>query len=259
MDNKRVFLSPPHMGGEEIEFVRTAIIEEDFSDYLNEIDDFQDKETKKGITTALEILGLTTTEIDNFNESLFNDEYKSFNLSESFYMHEAPPEGTAQSPKKCTYVTPFSESLTDYERESIERDIKTGYALIFEEDVAEIRNQLYEMIGEERANEKFREFDRAPAVEKILPEEISKPVSGEPTSEDAEVIKDITDSVVVLEDDRDIERFLKGFPENQREGIKGLFKYLDGLFEKLPENTIKNFAQSEYFDLYVKVLNELGV
>ena len=41
--------------------------------------------------------------------------------------------------------------------------------------------------------------------------------------------------------------------------VKKLLKYLDGLFEKLPRETLKKFIDSEYFDLYIKVLTELGV
>jgi len=48
-------------------------------------------------------------------------------------------------------------------------------------------------------------------------------------------------------------------PVEKRASIRKLLKYLDSLFDKLPEEVIKNFANSEYFDLYVKVLNELGV
>ncbi|MGD9581772.1 MAG: hypothetical protein AB7V50_10400, partial [Vampirovibrionia bacterium] len=69
----------------------------------------------------------------------------------------------------------------------------------------------------------------------------------------------ITDQVIVLESKDDVNRFVDTMPVEKRESIRKLLKYLDSLFDKLPEEVIKNFANSEYFDLYVKVLNELGV
>jgi hypothetical protein len=74
-----------------------------------------------------------------------------------------------------------------------------------------------------------------------------------------DLVTDITDRVVILEDASDVDRFLEEFPKKKQTSIKMMLKYLDGLFEKLPEEIIKKFAGSEYFDLYLKVLNELGV
>jgi hypothetical protein len=49
------------------------------------------------------------------------------------------------------------------------------------------------------------------------------------------------------------------FPDEKQDDLKKLMKYLDGLFEKLPEDVVRNFADSEYFDIYVNVLNDMGV
>ena len=54
-----------------------------------------------------------------------------------------------------------------------------------------------------------------------------------------------------------MDRFVASIPEAKREDMKRLLRYLDGLFEKLPEDVVKRFADSEYFDLYVKIMNEL--
>jgi len=62
--------------------------------------------------------------------------------------------------------------------------------------------------------------------------------------------------LTVIEDENDMSRFVKEIPEHKREDLVRLMKYLDGMFEKLPENAVKNFADSEYFNLYVKILNE---
>ncbi|OHD55217.1 MAG: hypothetical protein A2014_07080 [Spirochaetes bacterium GWF1_49_6] len=41
--------------------------------------------------------------------------------------------------------------------------------------------------------------------------------------------------------------------------VKKILKYLDTLLEDLPEDKIRRFSQSEYYDLYVKILDKLGV
>ena len=83
--------------------------------------------------------------------------------------------------------------------------------------------------------------------------------AGDEGAAPGETVIDITDRVVILDDEADVDRFVSGFPRKKQVNIKILLKYLDGLFEKLPESVVKKFANSEYFDLYLKVLNELGV
>ena len=41
--------------------------------------------------------------------------------------------------------------------------------------------------------------------------------------------------------------------------LKKMIGYLDMLFDKLPEDTIREFSNSEYFDLYKKIMTELGI
>jgi hypothetical protein len=44
-----------------------------------------------------------------------------------------------------------------------------------------------------------------------------------------------------------------------KDELKAVLSYLDGLLENLPEEKIKQFAKSEYYDLYVKILDKLGI
>ncbi len=62
---------------------------------------------------------------------------------------------------------------------------------------------------------------------------------------------------LLLDEKSDVDRFVETMPVEKRQSIRSLLKYLDGLFEKLPEDAIRTFAQSEYYNLYVQVLNEL--
>ncbi len=44
-----------------------------------------------------------------------------------------------------------------------------------------------------------------------------------------------------------------------KDEMKRVLSYLDTLLEDLPEDKIKEFSQSDYYDLYVKILDKLGV
>ncbi len=44
-----------------------------------------------------------------------------------------------------------------------------------------------------------------------------------------------------------------------KEELRKMISYLDRLFDQLPEDTIREFSHSEYFDLYRKIMSELGL
>jgi pilus assembly protein FimV len=48
-------------------------------------------------------------------------------------------------------------------------------------------------------------------------------------------------------------------PEDLREDVKSVLSYLDQLLEALPEEKIRQFAQSEYFGVYKRLFEELGL
>jgi len=52
---------------------------------------------------------------------------------------------------------------------------------------------------------------------------------------------------------------LENLSDSTREELKKVLKYLDSLLESLPEEKIKEFAHSEYYDLYNKILDKLGI
>ncbi len=41
--------------------------------------------------------------------------------------------------------------------------------------------------------------------------------------------------------------------------LRTILKYLDDLFEFLPEDKVKEFAESEYYDIYEEILDKLGI
>ncbi len=56
-----------------------------------------------------------------------------------------------------------------------------------------------------------------------------------------------------------IEEKMEGLSEESKEELKSVLKYLDNLLEDLPDSKIKEFSESKYYDLYVKILDKLGV
>jgi hypothetical protein len=265
-------------GDEEMDYIHTAIVEEDYSSYIREIDEFFGTRGGRTVSARLELLGLTADEFDSIEDSLFKEEFKDVNLYDRYHLYEFDRAGRAggREDRQYRYLLPAEESLFDFERDSIESDVSSSSALIFEEDVQHIKEQLKKRTGKtdsevvelvERAfkEEEAREEPRSEAspVQKSLEEPLpAEPLQVEetvPVAAAAEPYVDITDRVVILEDQADVERFVKTFPEPKQVNIKMLLKYLDGLFERLPEDIIRKFASSDYFNLYLKVLNELGV
>ncbi len=118
--------------------------------------------------------------------------------------------------------------LSRAELEEIENDVLSQKSLIVEESIDDIKTELAAMNLSEKKDAE-------------------------------EEITDITDRIVFLEDENSLNSILSGMGEKKSTDMKKLLAYLDGLFEKLPEDAVKKFAGSEYFDLYVKVLNDLGV
>jgi hypothetical protein len=47
--------------------------------------------------------------------------------------------------------------------------------------------------------------------------------------------------------------------ELEKEELRKLLAYLDDLLSKLPENEIENFSKTEYFEIYGRILDKLGI
>jgi len=50
-----------------------------------------------------------------------------------------------------------------------------------------------------------------------------------------------------------------GMPANLRNEIANVLKYMDNLLDALPDEKIKEFAESEHFEVYKKLFEELGL
>ncbi len=114
---------------DDIDFIDNTVFEEDYGQYIREIDDLYEIKKRKEITNAVEILGLNYGEIDFIEDRLYHDDYEDVNLDEIFNLIRFDSTGFDQSEgneRYCNYILPEAESLFDDEKQSIEEDISAG-------------------------------------------------------------------------------------------------------------------------------------
>ncbi len=257
---------------DEIDFIDSAIIEEDYSRYIKEIDEYYGIEQASLSSPTMELFGLTSLEISFVEETLFESEYRDVDLDQMYELISvdfSKRRRGAGAELNYNYIEASYGSLAVDEKFSIEEDISSTSALIFEEDVERIKQLLGRPVRE--IEETFRpkeEPEFKPEAAKQAEEAGVVPVAEESISDqkdteieqiETEEIIDITDDIIIIEDELDVDRFVRNFPEKKQDDLRVLLAYLDGLFEKLPEPAIRKFANSEYFDLYVKVLSDMGI
>ncbi len=250
-----LFKEERFMDDSDFDFIDNAIIRDDYTVYIQEIDEYlRSREASTG-SEVYEILGLLPEEIQDIDEKLFGDYYKE--LDDEYELEFISPElsffdrGFVKK-KELNYFIKDTGSFLDAEKKSIEDDITSESAIIFEEDISEIKKLLDE------SDIELREGDTTPELLEIQEiSEIREIEDAEEDNEESSEIIDITDRIIILEDKNEIERITAEFPEKRDDLVK-LLSYLDGLLEKLPEESIRKFAESEYFDLYAKVLKEIG-
>lgn len=232
---------------DDIIFIDNAFMADDYDKYLHEIDEYYEQKKKKGLTPAVELLGLTRDEMNFFENSVFEKEFETVNIGDQFGVDQLGMDQSGEDfeiVKNVNYLISDDDSLTDREKKSIEEDVESEGAVIFEENVDDIVSRLKKMDPDFSTEDEIL----VPGHEEFRETKSSK-----------EETVDISDNVVILDNKDDLNRFVDTMPQEKQENIRKLMAYLDDLFEKLPEDVIKNFANSEYFDLYVKVLNDLGI
>ncbi len=203
---------------EDADFLDYSILTDNLTKKLPEIKDVADSTIKEKITSPHEqILGLVPDELEIIESQLFKRKADAPKTDPQKAGLDQHPSDTI-SLSKYKYILPVPDSLLDQEKKSIEDDISTESALIMEEDVAKIKKKL---------------------------DDSSK-------KETVKSINDITDRITIYEE-KNRKKIDNNDPKDKEE-IKKLLGYLNELFEKLPEENIKNFADSEYYELYKKLL-----
>jgi len=255
-ESDEIFFSDP-----DLDFFEHAIVKNDFSRFIQEIDDYYDITKTDSESRVSEILGLNSEEREIINDELFSGYYSNIDFDSEIdflnpnldYINRSYVES-----KDVSYLLENPDSLIDEEKFSIEDDITAPSAIVFEEDVEDLKLLMerdYGLTARERIESDISAGSGFSHGDNVMePESEQDEIS---IAEDSPVIINITDQVIILEDKENVDAFTSRFPD-KKEDLAKLFSYLDGLFEKLPEETVKKFAQSEYFDLYVKVMNEIG-
>ncbi|MCS7298824.1 MAG: hypothetical protein RMJ37_02525 [Spirochaetia bacterium] len=67
------------------------------------------------------------------------------------------------------------------------------------------------------------------------------------------------ESIITEERASVVEEAIDTLPEQDKEDIRKILTYLDKLLESLPEDKIKEFASSEYYDLYIRIFDKLKI
>lgn len=246
---------------DDIVFIDNAVLVDEYDKYLKVIDDYYETKTVKKSSSTVELFGLTKDEFEFFYDILFEKEYETIKASKAFKdvtVGRDHPAKDATLIKQFKYIQAKPQSLTDKEKKSIEEDIESPVAVVIEENLDDIIERLKKIKPQFDVKKLLDKTPQKPSDLKDV-DSIQTDAVVEEKHEKNEEIANITDQVIILESKEDVNRFVDTLPVEKQENIRRLLKYLDSLFDKLPEDVIKNFANSEYFDLYVKVLNELGV
>ncbi len=229
-------------GDEDVSMVNSVFEAEDYAHYIDDLDRKPELPGGKRSSVSIEILGINKRELNELENSIFQREYDKVNIEEELGGMRPgmdQPEFDVNLLKRCKYISSQQNALSLDERKSIEEDMIAETGLVIEEDIEEVKNRLEQL-----------------RMHKGLPNE---KISFNDANNGKDIITDISDKVFIIDDKTDRERFINSIPVEKRENLTRLLKYLDGMFEKLPEEVIRKFATSEYFDLYNKVLNDLGV
>lgn len=254
----------------DFEFIDNAIIRDDFTKYIHEIDDYFDSEDSFSQSLISEILGLVPEEKDYIDDKLFGDYYKKYDLDNEIDFIKPEIDFFRRDyagKKNASYFISDDANIREYEKMSIEEDITSPDAVIFDEDISEIKEILLRDYSSEIRPEIISITEIGEEAEELYVIEVKEESSTDAMHEleavtDSDSLKleieDITDKIIIMDDKEQIMELVSDYPD-KHDNLMKLLSYLDGLFEKLPEEVIRKFAESEYFELYSKVLKEMGV
>jgi hypothetical protein len=156
-----LFKEERFMDDTDFDFIDNAILRDDYTVYIQEIDEYlRSREVLSG-SEVYEILGLLPEEIHDIDEKLFGYYYKEFD--DEYELEFISPElsffdkGFIKK-KELSYFINDEASLLEDEKRSIEDDITSESAIIFEEDIAEIKRLLEETDLELQETEQIPEL-----------------------------------------------------------------------------------------------------
>jgi hypothetical protein len=83
-----------------------------------------------------------------------------------------------------------------------------------------------------------------------------EPSLAENTDKPATVFEEDLEAATLIHED---DKAAAAAPAPDTEELKSVMGYLDNLLGELPDDVIEKFAQSEYFKLYQKIMDKLGI
>ena len=142
-----------------------------------------------------------------------------------------------------------------------------------EEKIDEIKqqdlNQLIEIAEPDLEDKTSEAFEVEEMPESVPPLEVGETVEvslddlgGQASAESREpVVSEAYFEEGIPEVDRRqmIDSNIDALSGETKEELRKVIQYLDNLLADLPEEKIKEFAQSEYYDLYTKIMQKLGL
>ncbi|MDY6967291.1 MAG: PAS domain S-box protein [Spirochaetota bacterium] len=210
---------------DSIDFVDNTFIDSFDDEYIKDIDKEHKEITKSTSSLRLELSGLSNEEMATIEDSIWGNEFKEVDLDIVPIIAKPDIDQTVVDYyiiNDINHIIAMDNSIIEDERRSIEEDLLASSALIFEENIKEIKAR----------------YDNLKAAK---------------TSQE---LQDISDFITIIEEEIDPDKIVNNNQIKDMKDVKKLLKYLDQIMEDLPDDVIKNFADSEYFDLYIKVLNE---
>lgn len=87
----------------------------------------------------------------------------------------------------------------------------------------------------------------------------AEPSLAENTEKPATVFEEDLEAATLIHEDETAQAAAAAAPTPDTEELKSVMTYLDNLLGELPDDVIEKFAQSEYFKLYQKIMDKLGL
>ena len=195
---------------------------------------------------------------------------------------------SGEIPSSPEDITEIIEEPIEIELDDLSTEIADSVSDIIDEDVIEELSEEEDVIDidlpdeevplEELTTEELEDL----SLEELSPEEDipTEEILLEEEAEDLTILEEDEESTGASEPvqaveknetalsetpDSDMIRNLRSntsldkLPSDLREEIREILTYMDQLLESLPEDKIQEFARSEYFEVYKKIFEELGI
>ncbi len=134
-------------------------------------------------------------------------------------------------------------SYLDEKAESIDSDISTDEVSVEIPETQDIDISVKSIDENVDASNK----ESLSTEEKIIDNAVSS------NEDDINVNEDVVKGTSSMEEKED------ELPSNIKKDVKSVLSYMDQLLESLPEEKMKEFAESEYFEMYNRLFSELGI